>query len=286
MSVRVTVAQMTSETGNVEANLDRAIHFVTAAAGQGARVVVLPEMVLTGSVRGIAVRQTAEPVPGPTSERLGQLARAHGVYLATGMLEEAGDDIYNVSVLHAPNGELMGVYRKWHLFATEKGAVRSGNQPAIFDTTFGRIALTICYDLVFPEFIRGLALQRVQLILNSTNWIADEWQTGLGWSGQVTSRLAATRALENGIHIAMANRTGWIDDNWRSLGHSCICMPSGRFLARIEEGEGLATADLDLQSEVWEKWREVATYLPDRRVDLYRRLEREGTLRSQHVAVK
>lgn len=276
MTVRVTVAQMTSDTGDVAGNLARAGRFVAGAASQGAQIVVLPEMVLTGSVRGPAVRRSAQPIPGPASERLGQLARTHRLYLAAGMLEEDGEDLYNVSVLHAPDGHLMGVYRKWHLFATEKEAVRSGSEPGIFDTSFGRIALTICYDLIFPEFIRGLTLQGVQLILNGTNWIADAWQSSRGWNGEVTSHLAATRALENGIHIAMANRVGRIDDTWRSLGHSCICAPSGAFLARLQHGEGLATVDLDLASKDWQQWREIATYLPDRRVDLYHRLEQEG----------
>jgi predicted amidohydrolase len=273
MSVRVAVAQMTSRTADVQANLNQAARFVASAAAQGAQVVVLPEMILTGSVRGEAVRRTAQPVPGPASIRLGQLARAHRVYLATGMLEIDAGDVYNVSLLHGPDGKLMGVYRKWHLFATEKEAVRSGDRPAIFETPFGRIALTICYDLVFPEYVRGLALQGAKLILNGTNWIADRWQAGLGWSGEVTSHMAATRALENGIHIAMANRTGRIDERWRSLGYSCVCAPSGQFLARLQEGEGFVTADLDLNDPEWQKWREVATYLPDRRVDLYQRLE-------------
>lgn len=139
----------------------------------------------------------------------------------------------------------------------------------------GRVALTICYDLVFPEYIRGLVLQGAQLILNSTDWITDPWQTGKGWSGEVVSHLAATRALENGVHVAMADRAG-VEEGWTSLGHSCVCAPSGGFLARIESGEGLVTATVELEHPDWDKWRQIATYLPDRRTDFYASLQPEA----------
>jgi predicted amidohydrolase len=141
----------------------------------------------------------------------------------------------------------------------------------VIDTDFGRVALTICYDLVFPEYIRSLVLRGAQLILNSTDWITNEWQTGKGWGGEVVSHLAATRALENTIHVAMADRTG-IEEGWKSIGHSCVCAPSGGFLARIEDGEGMAVGAVELDSPEWETWRSVATYLPDRRADLYERI--------------
>jgi predicted amidohydrolase len=160
------------------------------------------------------------------------------------------------------------------MFSVERNFFTPGDAGVVVDTEFGRVGLTVCYDLVFPEYIRGLVLQGARLILNGTDWITDDWQTGMGWSGKVASQMAATRALENGIHLAMADRTG-MEAGWRSLGHSCICAPSGAFLARIEDGEGIATATVQLESDEWDKWREIATYLPDRRVDLYQRLAGE-----------
>lgn len=277
VSVRVTAAQMRCVTGDKSENLARIERYVGVAATQGTDIVVLPEMIVTGSVRGQDAREAAEPIPGPATERIGRLAACHQVYVVTGLLEAAGGDIYNAAVLHGPDGELIGRYRKCHLFVTEKETAVAGSEPAIFDIAFGRVALTICYDLVFPEYVRGLALQDVRLILNGTNWITDRWQTEMGWSGDVTSHLAATRALENGIHVVMANRVGPVDDTWRSLGHSCICAPSGAFLASLGEGEGLVTASIDLEGEAWDRWRQVATYLPDRRTALYERLDTPAT---------
>jgi len=275
MAFKVTVGQLKCDIGDKEANLQRIENFVAAAGNQGTDILVLPERIMMGSIFGDRAKRLAESIPGEVTDRLGEVASEHSLYLVTGMLERDGDDFYNVSVMHSPDGEIVGVYRKWHLFDSEKKFVKSGDQPAIFDIEFGRIALSICYDLVFPEFIRGLVLNGVDLILNSTNWITDDRQFKAGWNGEVVSRLAATRALENGVHIAMANRTGVIDEDWWSLGHSSICRPSGSFEARIKDGEGLASAVLDIESDEWEQWRKVATYLPDRRPEIYRQLNQE-----------
>jgi 5-aminopentanamidase len=272
MAVKVAVAQMDCVPADKAANLARAEHFVAAAAVQGANFVILPEMIVTGVFVADRFYELAEPIPGPATDQLCKLAARYGVYVVAGMIERDGEAMYNVSVLASPGGELTGRYRKVHQFSSEKEWFSAGDQAAIYDTRFGRVALTICYDLVFPEYIRSLVLQGAELILNSTNWITDGWQTGMGWSGEVASRLAATRALENGVHLAMANRVG-VEAGWKSLGHSCICAPSGGFLARIQEGEGVAAATVELDSPEWEKWRSTATYLPDRRVALYEDLQ-------------
>ncbi len=275
MDVKVSVVQLDCVLGDVEANLAKIGRFVTTASAQGANFVVVPELGTTGYFVGDRLEELAEPVPGPTTERLGEMARANNLYLLSGMIERgSGGQLHNVLVMLAPNGELAGNYRKCHMFSVEKQFFTPGDSAAVYDTEFGRVALTVCYDLVFPEYIRSLVLQGAELILNGTDWITDAWQTGKGWSGEVVSHLAATRALENTIHVAMADRVG-IEEGWKSLGHSCICAPSGGFLARIEEGEGIASATLELDSPEWEKWRTLATYLPDRRLDLYARIQAE-----------
>jgi predicted amidohydrolase len=276
MDVKIAVVQLDCVLGDVEANLNKIERFVASAALDGVNVVVVPELGTTGYFVGDRLNELAEPVPGPTTERLGAIARKHNTYLVSGMIERADDGrLYNASVMLSPKGELVGRYRKCHLFSAEKEFFSLGDRAAVVDTEFGRVALTICYDLVFPEYIRSLVLQGAQLILNSTDWITDAWQTSKGWGGEVVSHLAATRALENTVHVAMADRVG-VEAGWKSLGHSCICAPSGSFLARIEEGEGVAIATAELDSPEWEKWRSIATYLPDRRTDFYAALQWEA----------
>lgn len=277
MDVKVSVIQMDCVVGDVEANLEKIERYVELASSQGANFVIFPELGTTGYFVGDRLQELAETVPGPTTERLGEMARRNNLYLLGGMIEEGEEGtLHNSLVMLSPNGELVASYHKCHMFSVEKQFFTPGDEGVVVDTEFGRVGLTVCYDLVFPEYVRGLVLQGAQLILNGTDWITDEWQSGLGWSGEVTSHMAATRALENGIHLAMANRVGY-EEGWRSLGHSCICAPSGTFLARIEDGEGIATATVQLEADHWDKWREIATYLPDRRLDLYQQLHGEPT---------
>jgi predicted amidohydrolase len=276
MGVKIAVVQLDCIVGDVEANLEKIERFVASAAADGANFAIVPELGTTGYFVGDRLNALAETIPGPTTERLGAIARKYNAYVVSGMIERAGDGrLYNASAMLSPQGTLAGNYRKCHLFSAEKEFFATGDRAVVLDTEFGRVALTICYDLVFPEYIRGLVLQGAQLILNSTDWITDAWQTSKGWGGQVVSHLAATRALENVVHVAMADRTG-VEAGWKSLGHSCICAPSGGFLARIEEGEGVVMATAELDSPDWEKWRSIATYLPDRRVDFYAQLQREA----------
>ena len=278
MLTKIAVVNYDSILGEVEPNLEKMERFAAAASAQGAHVVAFPETGTTGYFIGDKIERLAENIPGPTTQRLGEVARTYDLYLVTGMVEKADAGRYfNSSVMLSPQGKLVGHYRKCHLFSAEKQVFDNGSEAALVDTEFGRVALTICYDLVFPEYIRSLRLMGADLILNSTDWITNDWQTGKGWSGEVVSHLAATRALENTMHVAMASRVGW-EEGWRSLGHSCVCPPSGGFVARIEDGEGLALGAIELDSPEWDTWRDIATYLPDRRVDLYARLSGEKAL--------
>jgi predicted amidohydrolase len=122
---------------------------------------------------------------------------------------------------------------------------------------------------MFPGYIRRLVDLGAELVINSTNWITDRWQRDVwGWSGSVVQGLAATRALENGVWLAMADCVGREND-FDSLGHSCIAAPSGRLIASLAEGEGVAVGDIALASPDLDRWRSIATYRQDRRDELY-----------------
>src|SRR4029450_10154785 len=96
----------------------------------------------------------AEPIPGPVTDVLCDQARRDGCYVVCGLPERGADGrLYNSSVLISPSGEVIGTYRKVHLFGRERTRFTPGSEPALLDTEFGRIALTICYDLIFPEYI-------------------------------------------------------------------------------------------------------------------------------------
>lgn len=262
--MKAAVLQTDPRPGDVEYNVNQGIAMVQAAGSLGADLAVLPEVFSGG----------AEPISGPTVQRLTRAAEEAGLCLVAGVTEVADDGVRYNSAVVMYEGRVLDVYRKVHLFSSEKEAFVPGDRGVVIDLPFARIGISICYDLVFPEFIRGLVLQGANLIVNCTHWNANQYSSEhWGWHGDVTSGMAATRALENGVYIAMAARAGRTDDRI-SLGYSCIAAPSGKILNRIELGEGIALAEFDPSKENphLQRWRELATYLPDRRVDLYRQM--------------
>jgi predicted amidohydrolase len=266
---RIAVGQIHCVPGDVAANLLRIERIVRAAAEDGAELVVMPETATTGYFMGDRLQALAEPAGGATSRRLGALAADCAVHLAVGMAILDGGSIYDAQLLFGTDARLLAIYRKAHLFAAERKWYAAGNTPTVVETEIGRIGMTICYDLIFPEYIRRLVDMGADVIINSTNWIADAWQRETwGWSGPVVQSLAATRALENGVWLAMADCVG-PEEDFDSLGHSCIAAPSGRVVASLAHGQGFVAADAVRSSPDLERWRGIATYLQDRRPELY-----------------
>jgi predicted amidohydrolase len=277
MDTRVAVVQMDCVLGDVPANLARIEDLVgRAARDHGAELVILPECATTGYFVGERVRELATPADGPVTERLARLSDGLGIHLAVGLIEAVGEDAYDCLALFAPGVGLRSMYRKIHLFAGERRMFRTGDTPALVDTPLGRLGLTVCYDLMFPEFIRGLVLGGAELIVNGTNWITDPWQVGMGWTGESVRALARTRALENGVHVAMAARVGE-EAGFTSVGHSCIAGPTGALLATLGADEAIGVARVTDPTPDLERWRSYATYLADRRPELYAAMERRPT---------
>jgi predicted amidohydrolase len=266
---RIAVGQMNPEAGNVEANLARIESIVRAAAESGAQLVVLPETATTGYFIADRLAELGEADDGRTSARLAGMARAWDVHLAVGMPVAADGRFYDAQLLFGPDGRRLATYHKAHLFAAEREHYTAGETPMVIDTELGRIGMTVCYDLIFPDYVRHLVDLGADILINSTNWISDAWQREVwGWTGPVVQALAGTRALENGIWLAMADCYG-PEAGFDSLGHSCIAAPSGRIVASVEQGQGFAMADIAHAGDDLEKWRSIATYRQDRRPKLY-----------------
>jgi predicted amidohydrolase len=269
MGTRIAVAQIDSVLGDIEANLERLGSFVSVAKEQGARAVLFPELFTTGYTLGFDLRKLAEPVPGRTTDYLARLSAESGLYIYGSIVEKRGDKHHNAGVFLSPSEGLIAVYRKVHLFGEEKDILDPGTEPVVVDTDMGPIGLTVCYDLVFPEYIRGLVLMGARFIFNSTFWLRvgapDEWD----WSHRQPTALAVARALENTTGLAMSCRFG-SEGDIIGFGHSCVVSPSGRILARLGEGEGVTSAEIPMDRVA--DFRKLATYFEDRRVELYRKM--------------
>lgn len=199
-------------------------------APEGTDLILLPEgATVVGTGRTYA--DVAEPVPGPSTMRLGELARAKKAWIAAGLYEREGAAVYNVSVLIDREGRYAGKYRKVYIPREElEGGIAAGNDYPVFDTDFGRVGMMICWDVQYADPARALALRGAELILMPI------------WGG--SQLLGRARALENHIFLA-------------SSGYdypAAIVAPDGEILATQETDGTLAVADIDLEKRYADKW--------------------------------
>jgi deaminated glutathione amidase len=233
------------------ANLDRAEELIRSAAKQGAGLVVLPEVFDWRGPRGTEA-EFAEPIPGPTSQRLGALARALGIHLQPGSVTEAiaGDRrCYNTALLFTPSGDLAGRYRKIHLFdveipgqvtAKESEARKPGQETIVVPTAIGAIGLSVCYDLRFPELYRRLVRAGAEILCIPS---AFTFPTGAAhWEP-----LVRARAIENQCYVIAPDQYGTSPNGHRDYGGSMIVDPWGAVVARAREGESIIFAEIELE---------------------------------------
>jgi predicted amidohydrolase len=187
-----------------ERNITRCLDFLSMASKEGARLVIFPEATLTGYVFNNLNEALpfAEPVPGPSVERIIACCRESHVYTVFGLLEQGGQSrCYNTAVLVGPDG-FIGKYRKLHLpYIGVDRFLNHGDLPLrVYDTDIGRIGLGICYDLDFPEHARALTLLGAEVIVTITNW-----PQGIEF---VPEHMVPVRARENYVYQIAVNRVG------------------------------------------------------------------------------
>jgi predicted amidohydrolase len=223
---------------------------VREAAGRGARLVVLPELAVCGYVFADAAeaRAAAEPLDGPTVALLAALSAELGCVLVAGLAElGAGGAVHNTAVV-VEGGRLRARYRKAHLWGRESELFTAGDEPPpVVDTAAGRVAVMICYDLEFPEWVRVAAQAGAEVVAVPANWPWLERPTGER-PLEVLKAQAAAGAYR--VHVVVADRCGperGVD--W--IGGSVICAASGFLLAGPATAPGesavraVLTADLD-----------------------------------------
>ena len=245
--VRVAACQVSLQVGQTAANRSAAVAAVIEAAGRGAQIVVLPELTPSGYVfSGLAeARSLAERADGPTAGQWAELAAGHQLVIVGGFCELAPDGgVYNSAMLVDPGG-VRAVYRKAHLWDAEADVFTPGRErPPVVDTCHGRIAMMICYDAEFPEWVRLPALAGAELLAVPTNWPAE--QVPPGERPMVTANIGVA-AFANRIFIAAACRWG-TERGVSWTGSSVIAGPDGYPLAgpASTSGADLLLADCDL----------------------------------------
>lgn len=249
---RAAVIQMTS-TSDRGANLDQAEQLIGKAAQQGAELIATPENTNFLGPHTEKVR-LAETLEGSTCSLFSTMARRLGVHLLLGSFNEKSDDpkrCYNTSVVFAPTGEQLAVYRKIHLFDVdvsdkvrfrESATVLPGRDPVVVAMSLGQLGLSICYDLRFGELYRRLVELGAEVILVPSAFTATTGKAH--WHV-----LLRARAIESQCYFMAPAQVGRHDDGGlrESFGHAMIVDPWGRILAEVPEGEGVALAEIDLQ---------------------------------------
>lgn len=245
-------------------HLSRLLRIAAEAKAGGAKLLVLPEMFLTGYALGKEeVARLAEPLDGPSVTEARRVAAEIGIALVFGMPERAGGKIFNAAVAIDADGSLLAGYRKTHLFGeVDREQFSSGDAEAeVFEVGGLRAGLLICYDVEFPEAVRALALAGADLVIVPTALMAP--------FDVVAKTLVLARAYENQLFIAYADRCGREAD-FDYCGLSCVVGPDGVDRARAGRGEELIFADID--REALARSRKLNPYLKDRRSELYSRL--------------
>ncbi len=254
-----------------EANLERALASMREARERGAELVVFPELALD---RFFPQYRTcgwadgaAEPVPGPTTDRIAALARELSLVTVFNLYErdEAGRTFDSSPVIDA-DGTLLGVTRMVHITDYEGFYEQAWYHPGdrgapVYDTAVGRVGVAICYDRHYPEYMRALGAAGAELVCIPQAGTAGEWPEGM-YEAEVR-----TAAFQNGYYAALCNRVGE-DGALRFAGESFVSDPEGRIVARgAADRDDLVVADLDPEACASSTARRL--FWRDRRPSLY-----------------
>jgi omega-amidase len=277
-NVKIALIQM-NVVADKQANLRTALQAVEGCARQGAQIISLPEMFCC-PYQNESFPVYAEKRGGPLWNALAEAARDSRVYLVGGSMPEVDEAgrVYNTCYIFDPAGRQIGRHRKMHMFDIdipggqkfkESDTLTPGNEVTVVDTPFGRVGVSVCYDLRFPELARLMALRGARLFVipgafNMTTGPA-HWEM-----------LFRARAVDNQVYTLGCAPARDPGASYVSYGNSLAVSPWGEVLARLGAEAGVLYADLDLERV--EQVRGQLPLLKQRRTDLYELKDLTGTI--------
>jgi len=269
-------------TPDADANVARAVAGVREAAAKGARIVCLPELFRTQYFcqrEDASLFDLAEPIPGPTTERMAALAKELGVVVVASLFERRAAGVYhNTAVVLDADGRVAGRYRKMHIpddpLFYEKFYFTPGDLGFIaIDTAVGKVGTLVCWDQWYPEGARLTALAGADVLFYPTaiGWHPSEKAEYGERQASAWQTMQRSHAIANGVYVAAVNRVGHegaTDGGIEFWGGSFICDPFGVVLAeapRDAEAVLVVECDRKVQEDVRRNW----PFLRDRRIDAY-----------------
>lgn len=268
-NVRIALVQQRA-TGDRADNTQRGLAAVRQAAAAGANIVCFAELAFDPFYpQEPATPQTlqrAEPIPGPTTDAFGELARQLSVVIVLNLFEASAGRTYDSSPVLDRDGQLLGVTRMIHITDYpcfhERGYYAPGDCGApVYDTPFGKIGVAICYDRHYPEYMRALALAGAEVVFVPQAGAVGEWPDGLYHAEMQVA------AFQNGYFTALCNRVG-PEPRLTFGGESFVCDPHGRVMAQAgATDDEVLVCDIDLEEVARSHAKRL--FLADRRPELY-----------------
>lgn len=255
----ISLAQMNIALGDERKNIGQMERWAAEAARRGSHLLVLPELWSTG----YALEQSKE-LAGVLNTgiftQMGGVAQQNKISLVGSILEKRGHEVANSAPFFAPNGRMLGIYRKLHLFRLmdEDKWLQPGQSPLALDLPWGNTALAICYDLRFPELFRRYAVEGARVMIIPAEWPLERiehWRT-----------LLRARAIENQCYIIACNAAGQTGDTTFG-GHSMVIDPWGKTV--IEGGETPLLLTAEIEIDLVDEVRRRIPVFSDRRDDVY-----------------
>lgn len=259
MKVKICAAQMNIVSLGMKENLGKAELLTRRAGEEDCDIICFPEDFLTGSLGNKENLKYAQEIPGDYTEKFCKLAKECGLYIVMGtMIEKVGEDYYNTSVLIDDSGKILGKYSKIRLWLTEKEYLKKGNETPVFETRFGKIGITICWDLAFPEITKEMALKGAKMVFCPSLWCFEDKYGTLTSEGLrekvpkhdteaiFVDACASARAIENEIVHVFVNSAGR-HKGLTLTGHTQINIPFFGTVALVGTNEEkLLVEDVDL----------------------------------------
>jgi predicted amidohydrolase len=261
MKINIALAQMALTLGEPEKNYQKVHDWVGKAASQGADLILLPELWASGfDLKNC--QSYAAPLHEGDFARMRSLAEEHKITIGGSLIEQDKNSFYNTFVLYDKSGAMINSYRKVHLFQmlNEEQYFQEGDHLVIAETEWGKMGMTTCYDLRFPEMFTAYSVKGVELILVVAEWAQRRiahWR-----------QLLQARAIENQCFVAAVNKAG-VSKGEILGGYSAVINPMGEYLIQGGEREELLSAEINLkEAKMIRRWMPV---MQDRKPKIYQK---------------
>ena len=264
--LRIAAAIFNSPVGQVRDNLDRMVPLIEQAKKQDADLICFPELNVSGYSTDPVIKDSAEPIPGPISRRLQQMAQEFQIVILAGMAEKDNNGLIFASHLVVTPQEISGIYRKIHIAPPERRIFSAGNAIPLFAVVGVKLGVQLCYDAHFPALATRMAVDGADIIFMPHASPRGTPQEKLdSWMRHLTAR-----AFDNGVFIVACNQVGENQQGLCFPGLAVVVGPSGNVLQEETTGsEGMLIRDLKAEELSAVRDHRMRYFLPNRRPELY-----------------